>query len=97
MRADGWIKRNDRQDVDLAADVFRCDGSRFPARLLNISYEGCQLRCEMTLQIGERIKVALPGLGEIGAQVRWALPGRAGAWFLLEETAPDERQARLHA
>jgi hypothetical protein len=97
QRVDGWMKRNDRQPVDLPAVVFRGDGTRLEVRLSNMSFEGCQLECDETLQIGELIKVALPGLGEIGAQVRWALPGRAGACFLLDETRPGERRARLGA
>lgn len=92
-RPEGWKKRNDRQQVDLQATVARLDGSSLGAKVSNISFEGCQLECDVVLQIGELVKLALPGLGEIGAQVRWALPGKAGVCFLLDEAESEERRA----
>lgn len=94
-RIAGWIKRNERRDVDVPALAYLTDGSSIEVRLTNISYEGCQIEAEATLPIGERLKLALPRLGEISMQVRWALDGKAGARFLLEESAAGDRRARI--
>ena len=34
--------------------------------------------------IGERVQIAIPRMGAVKAQVRWALPGSAGTRFLTE-------------
>ena len=93
QRADGWIKRNDRQEVDLQAAITRAEGSTMAAQVTNISFEGCQLEFDGDLEIGECVNVALPGLGEIGAQVRWALPGKAGVCFLLDESQSEQQRS----
>ena len=33
-------------------------------------------------RIGEHLSIALPRMGNVRAQVRWALPGSAGTQFL---------------
>ena len=38
-------------------------------------------------QIGEKIKLDVPRLGMMEAQIRWALPGSAGSRFLIKATA----------
>ena len=88
QRFEGWVKRNDRHEVDPEATVYRADGSSAGVRLSNLSYDGCQLE-GTSLLIGERIRVALPRLGEVEAQVRWVLPvdGSAGVQFLSEDAS----------
>lgn len=95
-RTPDWNKRNDRKPVSVAAVAYLPDGSAIAARLTNISYEGCQIETEVTLPIGDKLKLALPRLGEISAQVRWSLQGTAGLHFLLEESHADERRPRIH-
>ena len=34
--------------------------------------------------VGERVQIAVPRMGNVKAQVRWALPGAAGTRFLTE-------------
>lgn len=85
-RIEGWVNRNDRRDIDVSAVVIRDDGTSLPVRVRNLSYEGCQLDAGTILRIGERVTVALPRMGEIKTQIRWATSdGMAGARFLLEE------------
>lgn len=85
-KTDGWVKRNDRRDIDLAAVVVRDDGTSLPVRVRNLSFEGCQLDAGTILRIGERMILTLPRMGEIKTQIRWATPeGMAGARFLPEE------------
>lgn len=92
--APGWSKRNERRPVRAAAVAYLPDGSAVAVRLINISYEGCQLETDGSLPIGSKLKLALPRLGEINAQVRWSLEGKAGIIFLLEESIADDRRHR---
>lgn len=81
-RVHGWVGRKDRNAVELDAVLHRVDGSHAPVKLTNLSEEGCRIESADHLQIGERLAISIPRLGELKAQVRWALDGSAGAKFL---------------
>ena len=83
-RMQGWIGRKDRHPVAVDAVVHRTDGSKLPARLSNFSDNGCRIEAEADFRIGERLQIAIPRMGHVKAQVRWALTGSAGAKFLAE-------------
>lgn len=90
------VKRDERFDVNLPGIAFREDGSSLTVTLRNMSYNGCMLVADMALAIGEIVRLAIPRMGEIRAQVRWASDGgRSGARFVLEEIGPDEPHSRL--
>jgi hypothetical protein len=78
--------------VNVAGIASRFDGSKVRVRVLNISYEGCQLETEKMMLVGERVKLSLPGLGEILAEVRWTTRGRAGARFVVETPLLAEKR-----
>lgn len=84
QRLHGWIGRKDRHEVAIDAVVHRTDGSKAPVKLSNFSDEGCRIDSGRDFRIGERVEIAVPRMGQIKAQVRWALPGSAGAKFLAE-------------
>jgi len=93
---DNLVKRDERYDVDLPGIAFREDGSSLTVTFRNMSYNGCMLVADMALAIGEIVRLAIPRMGEIRAQVRWASDGgKAGARFVLEEIGPDEPHCRL--
>lgn len=94
QRFQGWIKRNDRRTVEIATHAVLSDGSTVDVRVTNISYDGCRIETGRTLPIGEGLRLALPKLGEIEAQVRWSLLGEAGIQFLLVDTVPDADRMR---
>jgi hypothetical protein len=83
-RIHGWIGRKDRHTAAVDAVVHRTDGTKSPVRLTNFSDDGCRIEAEMEFRIGERLQIAIPRMGQVKAQVRWALPGNAGAKFLAE-------------
>ena len=83
----GWIGRKDRHPVEIQAVVHRGDGSSESVKLSNFSEEGCRIEAGSDFRIGERFEIAIPRLGQLKAQVRWALPGSAGAKFLAESGA----------
>lgn len=83
-RMQGWVGRRDRHEVAIDAVVHCTDGSKEPVKLINFSEEGCRIESEHDFRIGERLQIAIPRMGKVKAQVRWALPGSAGAQFLAE-------------
>ena len=86
------VKRAERHEVDLPALAFRADGTSLGVTLRNMSYNGCLLVADAAFAIGEKLRLAVPLMGEMRAQVRWASnEGRAGACFVLEEIGPYER------
>ena len=84
QRVHGWNSRKDRHPVDVEAIVYRCDGSTAPATLTNLSDDGCRIDAPNNFRIGERLRIAVPRMGQFKAQVRWTLPNCAGAKFLVE-------------
>lgn len=84
QRMHGWIGRKDRESVAIDAVVHWNDGSSAPVRLTDFSDEGCRIEADHDFRIGERLQIAIPRIGQVKAQVRWALPGSAGAKFLAE-------------
>jgi hypothetical protein len=83
-RAQGSVGRKDRHPVVVDAVVHRTDGTKSPVRLTNFSDDGCRIEAELNFRIGERLQIAIPRMGQVKAQVRWALPSSAGAKFLAE-------------
>jgi hypothetical protein len=83
-RAHGWTGRKDRHRVVVDAVVHRTDGTKSPVRLTDFSDDGCRIEAEIGFRIGERLAIAIPRMGQVKAQVRWAMPGEAGAKFLAE-------------
>ena len=79
-----WPLRKSRHPVVVTAVVHRKDGSTAPVTLTDLSDEGCRIDTPNDLRIGERLKISIPRMGSIKAQVRWALPDCAGARFLVE-------------
>jgi hypothetical protein len=77
----GWIGRKDRERVEIDAVIHRGDGTEEPVRLSNVSEDGCRIESDGHFRIGERLQIAIPKMGHMNAQVRWALPGSAGARF----------------
>lgn len=84
QRAHGWTGRKDRHPVLIDAVIHRSDGTKSSARLSNFSDQGCRIDADDEFRIGERLSIAIPRMGHVKAQVRWALPGSAGAKFLVE-------------
>jgi hypothetical protein len=80
----GWVGRKDRQAVAVDAVVHDEDGVEIPVRLTDISDEGCRIEAERDFRIGQQVQIAIPEVGRVAAQIRWALMGSAGAKFVDE-------------
>lgn len=86
-RLPGMIPRTDRREVQIPAVAIRADGSRVQGSITDLSAEGCRLRSDETLPIGEHVMLEIPYRDSQRAQVRWSLMGDAGLAF---GGAPDQ-------
>ena len=75
------IRREDRDEVHYRARAFGPDARQLNLIVVNLSPHGLMARCEAPLEAGQRIRVTLPVVGVVVAEVRWALGGRLGCQF----------------
>lgn len=67
-----------RDEVDYRARAFGGDAQPLSLHIVNLSARGLMARIAGDRPIGERLRVMLPVLGAIHAEVRWSLGGRIG-------------------
>jgi hypothetical protein len=84
QRMHGWIGRKDRLPVGIDAVVHRADGSTVPVKVTDLTDQGCRIETGEMFAIAERFHIAVPRLGLVEAQVRWAIDGSAGTRFLID-------------
>jgi hypothetical protein len=90
-----WISRGPRKPARLTASAHWPDGTTSTVDVTQMSYLGCRLACDRALMKGQSVKLFLPDLGQVHAQIRWVRGGIAGAKFLTGDSAKDARRARL--
>ncbi|WP_447726431.1 PilZ domain-containing protein [Sphingomonas koreensis] len=76
----------ERDEVHYRARAFGPDAQPVTLLIVNISPHGLMARCEKPFAEGDRMRVTLPAVGVVAAEVRWSLGGRLGASF---DTAID--------
>lgn len=79
-RMPGWVPRTDRNQVQINATL-RLHGRELPVTVIDVSEEGCKIRCPEVLPIGETVQLEIPAFQPNPANVRWSLPGLAGLRF----------------
>ena len=62
------------------------EGNSVKLVLVNVSPSGLMARCDGDPAAGDMLRVVLPIIGEVVAQVRWSLGGRIGC--SLDRTIP---------
>jgi hypothetical protein len=90
-----WVSRGPRRSARLTGSAQWADGREATVLVTNLSYLGCRIFTDRDLVKGETVRLTLPGLGEMHAQVRWIRDGSAGVKFLTGDSARDLRRARL--
>jgi hypothetical protein len=90
-----WISRGPRKPARLTASAHWPDGTTETVAVTEMSYLGCRLTSEHGFVKGETLKLFVPDLGQVHAQIRWVRDGVAGAKFLTGDSAKDARRARL--
>lgn len=71
----------DRDEVHFRARAFGPDARQLTFLIVNISPHGLMARCEGNFETGDRLRIQLPRVGVVVAEVRWALGGRVGCQF----------------
>lgn len=74
-------RRAPRDDVDFPTIATRGWTETLDIRLLNISSMGFHARGKAEFVRGQKLRIMLPVVGEIEAQVAWCLTGCCGGWF----------------
>lgn len=67
-----------RDEVHYRTRAVTADGRALSVLIVNISACGLMMRCDVDHAVGERLKVSLPVVGTVIADVRWSLGGRTG-------------------
>ena len=74
-------RQSEREEVFYRTRATPAGMSSVPVQVVNISANGFMARAEIDLPIGHPLSIRLPVVGEIRAEVRWALGGRIGCQF----------------
>ena len=67
-----------RDEVDYRARAFGGDAQPLSLQVVNMSAQGLMARIVGDRPIGERLRITLPVVGVVAAEVRWSLGGRIG-------------------
>lgn len=70
-----------RDEVHFRARGFGGDARALSMLVVNLSPHGLMARCDDAFAPGERLRITLPVVGVVVAEVRWALGGRVGCRF----------------
>lgn len=75
------VRRSERDEVHYRARAFGPDARLHEFVIVNISPHGLMARCGAQFETGDRVRIQLPGIGVMVAEIRWSLGGRLGAQF----------------
>ena len=70
-----------RDEVLFRARAFGPDAKQLSLLLVNLSSAGLMARADLRYTVGERLRVSLPVVGVVAAEIRSALGGRIGCEF----------------
>jgi len=90
-----WTARGARKSASTTGAAYRSDGSWMRVHMTNISYDGCHLLTEESLDIGETLELRMPRMQHVNVQVRWVNEQQAGVRFLTNANSAEQRRARL--
>jgi hypothetical protein len=85
-------RREQRRPVVLPAFALFADGKRIELTIVDLSYDGCSVEAPVTFLPGSKLKLSVPRLGELEAEVRWCEGNIAGLCFTSEALEPAEPQ-----
>jgi hypothetical protein len=90
-------ERQLRRDVEFDGFGVLADGTTFGLTVLNLSYDGCKVRTELTLMPGIPLRISILGLGRaVEAAVVWHKSGCAGLLFAPEDEEEESQTPRSY-
>lgn len=90
-----WTSRPGRKATSTTGIIYRDDGSWMRVQMIDLSYDGCHLLTEERLNVGETLKLVIPSMQHLTAQVRWVKENEAGVRLLHNASAAEVSRARL--
>lgn len=78
-----------RDEVHYRARAYGPDAQQISLLIVNVSALGLMARCDLPYAVGERLRVLLPVVGVVVAEIRWSLGGRIGCELDLPIGLPD--------
>lgn len=79
--ADTDRRTADRDEVHYRARAFGPDAQPVTLLVVNISPHGLMARCDSDFAERDRLRLTLPVIGPLAAEIRWSLGGRIGVSF----------------
>ncbi|MEG3177481.1 PilZ domain-containing protein [Sphingomonas sp. RB3P16] len=70
-----------RDEVHYRARAFGPDARQVTLLIVNLSAAGLMARADLPYAVGDRMRVTLPIVGVLVAEIRWSLGGRIGCEF----------------
>ena len=67
-----------RDEVHYRARAFGPDAQQVSLLIVNLSALGLMARADLPYAVGQRLRVTLPVVGTVVAEIRWSLGGRLG-------------------
>ena len=67
-----------RDEVHYRARAFGPDAQQVSLLIVNLSALGLMARADLPYAVGQRLRVTLPVVGVVVAEIRWSLGGRLG-------------------
>jgi hypothetical protein len=87
--APGLPEREPRRAVEFPAHLVLSGGLVLDVRVLDLSYDGCQVEVPKVVFEDDEVQLSVQGRGVIHATVRWCNSGRAGLKFAAEPATRD--------
>ncbi len=75
------MRQTERIAMDETARLHPNEWSSLEVRILDFSNSGFRAECEAAMMAGSGIKLEIPGIGTVEAQVSWRRDGQIGAKF----------------
>jgi PilZ domain len=83
-------RRDDRREEVFLKTILITGRDQFaPAELVNISHTGFLVRTRVEFKKHDRLRLALPVVGDLPAEVAWSLAGCAGCRFIYSLNDTD--------
>lgn len=78
-----------RDEVHYRVRAFGPDARQVSLLLVNLSARGLMARGDVPYHVGERMRITLPVVGVVVAEIRWSLGGRIGCELDQPIDLPD--------
>jgi hypothetical protein len=85
-------RRDSRRPVGLRAFALLSDHRSIELKILDLSYDGCRVEAPVAFLPNTRLKLSVPRLGELDAEVRWCDGNIAGLCFTSDVLQPVRPQ-----